>query len=206
MEARGEHSARAAQVATLETRKAKADGVPLGRLREEWRSRAAEHGLTARRVERLVGIRRSVRTPRATMERTARRLEGSRGLTLQRSTFTRGEVLQAFAEAAVGGATVEEIETQADAFLARATVVELEPDGGERRFTTGALLAVEQLALDRARTGATSATSDAHAVEAALAARPSLSEEQRELVRGLTLGDRAVAAHGHRRAADNSGA
>ena len=45
MARRGEHSARAAQIATLETRRAKTHNVPLGRLREQWRSRAAEHGL-----------------------------------------------------------------------------------------------------------------------------------------------------------------
>src|SRR5204863_8461669 len=43
MAARGEHSARAAQIATLETRKAKDYGVPVHRLRAEWRGRAAEH-------------------------------------------------------------------------------------------------------------------------------------------------------------------
>jgi conjugative relaxase-like TrwC/TraI family protein len=46
MATRGEHSARAAQVATVETRRRKRYGVPVDRLREEWRARAAEHGLT----------------------------------------------------------------------------------------------------------------------------------------------------------------
>jgi conjugative relaxase-like TrwC/TraI family protein len=50
MAARGERSARAAQIATLETRRAKRN-VPLGRLRQEWRSRAAEHGLTRHQLE-----------------------------------------------------------------------------------------------------------------------------------------------------------
>ena len=45
MAARGERSARAAQIATLETRRRKDYDVPVDRLREEWRARAAEHGL-----------------------------------------------------------------------------------------------------------------------------------------------------------------
>lgn len=45
MAERGEHSARAAKVATLETRRRKPHDVPIGRLRDEWRARAAEHGL-----------------------------------------------------------------------------------------------------------------------------------------------------------------
>ena len=45
MAARGETSARAAQVATLETRRRKEYGVPVNRLQEQWRARAAEHGL-----------------------------------------------------------------------------------------------------------------------------------------------------------------
>ena len=51
MAARGETSARAAQVATLETRRRKEYDVPVHRLREEWRARAAEHGLDGARAE-----------------------------------------------------------------------------------------------------------------------------------------------------------
>ena len=55
MAARGEHSARAAQVATLETRRRKDHDVPTERLRAEWRARAAEHGLDRTRLRtRLV--------------------------------------------------------------------------------------------------------------------------------------------------------
>src|SRR5215210_1850767 len=50
MAQRGESSARAAQVATLETRRRKDYSVPVDRLRTEWRARAAEHGLDRRQL------------------------------------------------------------------------------------------------------------------------------------------------------------
>jgi conjugative relaxase-like TrwC/TraI family protein len=93
MARRGEHSARAAQFATLETRRAKVRDVPLGRLRAEWRSRAAEHGLTARRLE--LSLRRARRSSTDAFDpaRVARDLEGPTGLTRDRSTFSRREVV-----------------------------------------------------------------------------------------------------------------
>ncbi|MDP9383715.1 MAG: AAA family ATPase [Actinomycetota bacterium] len=111
-------------------------------------------------------------------------------MTRESSTFSRREVLQAFAEAAGTGARVREIEARADAFLARQTVVELEPAAGECRYTTRHLLGVEQALLDDAtRRGADAvAMAGEDAVDAALAARPTLAEEQRRLVLALTRG------------------
>src|SRR3954469_25609249 len=51
LERRGERSLRAAQTAALATRKGKDYDVPIARLREEWRARAAEHGLDRARVD-----------------------------------------------------------------------------------------------------------------------------------------------------------
>jgi conjugative relaxase-like TrwC/TraI family protein len=59
---RGEHSARAAHIATLETRRRKDYTVPLDRLREDWRARSAEHGLSRYRVRAIIG---RARPPRA---------------------------------------------------------------------------------------------------------------------------------------------
>jgi conjugative relaxase-like TrwC/TraI family protein len=61
MAARGERSARAAQVATLQTRQRKQYGAPVDRLREEWRARSSEHGLgrlELRRALRRAAVRR----------------------------------------------------------------------------------------------------------------------------------------------------
>jgi hypothetical protein len=44
LERRGAHSLRAAQTAVLSTRKGQYYGVPIDRLREEWRARAAPPG------------------------------------------------------------------------------------------------------------------------------------------------------------------
>ena len=152
MAARGERSARAAQIATLETRRRKEYDVPADRLRDEWRARAAEHGLDRFRLRRVLGQppRRIARDELAA-ERLARRLEGPLGLTRDQSRFTRRDVLQAFAEEAREGARVEQLERRATAFLARAEVVALPGDGGERRYTTSDLLEIERGAARRRR-------------------------------------------------------
>jgi excisionase family DNA binding protein len=103
-------------------------------------------------------------------------------------------VLQAFAEASADGATVANVEALADAFLRRESVVALAPVVGEARFSTCELVAVERGALANAvhRAGAGVATADAAALYTAISARPSLSDEQRELVVALTRSGRGV--------------
>lgn len=54
MQLQGSFSLEAGNVAALETRKRKDYEVPMERLREEWRARAAEFGLTRERVEYLL--------------------------------------------------------------------------------------------------------------------------------------------------------
>ena len=98
MGSRGESSARAAQVATLESRRRKEYGVPVDRLREQWRARAAEHGLDRAALSRVL---RPGPERRLDERGLAERLEGPDGLTRDASTFTRRDVLQAFADALV---------------------------------------------------------------------------------------------------------
>ena len=190
MAARGEGSARAAQMATLETRRRKDYGVPVHRLRAEWRARAAEHGLDRATLSRVL---------RPCLERhldgrgLAERLEGPNGLTRDASTFTRRDVLQAFAEHARDGASVASIESRADAFLARDGIVELEPVAGERHYSTRELLQLEQAAIERAQRlrPAVPAVTE-RALTTALASRPSITGEQRALVTALTRSGRGV--------------
>jgi Ti-type conjugative transfer relaxase TraA len=190
MATRGESSARAAQVATLETRRRKEYAVPVGRLRAEWRARAAEHGLDRGGLQRVLRRQPARRLDTADL---AGRLEGSDGLTRERSTFTRRDVLQAFAEHARDGATVASLESAVDAFLAREAIVELEPAAGERRFSTRELLTIEHAAIEHARTHQyDGAAPEDNALTSALARRPSMTPEQRELVAALTQGDRGV--------------
>ena len=63
----GVHSARAAEVAVLETRRSKEAPVPIERLREQWRSRAAEHGLGREAIDALVGRELKRRMPVSTI-------------------------------------------------------------------------------------------------------------------------------------------
>ena len=188
MRARGESSARAAQVATLETRRAKEYDVPVDRLREQWRARAAEHGLDEWALQDVVG-QPSWREPDSE-EVVAQRLESADGLTRERSTFSRREVVRGFAEAAAERARVETIEAAADAFLSRREVVAVGEQAGERRYTTHELLQIERdlLAGAERRRAEGSGRAEAGDVDAALAGRPSLSAEQAELVAALTRG------------------
>jgi conjugative relaxase-like TrwC/TraI family protein len=187
MAVRGERSARAAQVATLETRRRKQYGVPVDRLRVEWRARAAEHGLGRWEIRRALR-RAPMRRPPSRDDDLALRLLGDEGLTAGRSSFGRRDVVQAVAEAARHGAHVRELERRADAFLAAGEVVELAADRGERQYTTRSLLATERDLLKRAvaRREARVAVATAEAVRAAVVARPTLSDEQRELIAALT--------------------
>ena len=192
MRARGERSARAAQVATLETRRSKDYGVPVDRLRDEWRARAAEHGFDRWAIDRVLD--RPVWHEAEPADTAAERLEGPDGLTRERSAFTRRDVVQAFAEAARDGARVDEVEMATDAFLARGEIVELEQAAGERRYTTRGLLQIERELLDGAdrRRGEGVGRAQLHHVDAALAERPSLNDEQRELVDALAWGGDGV--------------
>lgn len=194
MRARGESSARAAQVATLETRRAKEYDVPVDRLREQWRARAAEHGLDEWALQDVVD-RPSWREPDSE-EVVAQRLESADGLTGERSTFTRREVAQGFAEAAAEGARVEAIERAADAFLSRGEVVAVGEWAGEPRYTTRELLQIERdlLAGAERRRGEGSGRAEAGDIEVALAERPTLTTEQAELVTSLTRGGDGVQA------------
>jgi conjugative relaxase-like TrwC/TraI family protein len=184
MKERGERSARAAQVATLETRRAKDYGLPVGRLRAEWRARAAEFGLDRRELRRLLPGQAQPELP-VSEEHLFALLEGPDGLTHARAAFTRREVLQALAEAHPQGAAVGDLEATADAFLARETVVELARAGS---YTTREHVEFECELIEGAarRRGAGVARAAGTAVERAIAARPTLSSEQQAVVRRLT--------------------
>jgi len=183
LRAHGAHSAKAAQVAVLETRRAKQQEVPVERLRDEWRARAAEHGLDGQEVAALLD--------RGLEELPARRVAPDE-LTVQASTFSRRDVLQAVAAAQLDGADVTQVERLADELLARPDIVVLEPTGNgppDPRFTTTGMLAVERglLAQAEQRRAQGAGLADLDAVEAVLAARGELSDEQANAVRGLTL-------------------
>jgi conjugative relaxase-like TrwC/TraI family protein len=93
----GTRSAAAAQVAALETRRAKDYRVAPDQLVPEWRERAASLGLGPDRLPGLFGRAVPVPFDRATEERIAEHLASPVGLTRRRSTFTRRDAVQASA-------------------------------------------------------------------------------------------------------------
>jgi Ti-type conjugative transfer relaxase TraA len=183
MRERGAHSARAAEVAVLETRRRKEPPVAVERLREQWRARAAEHGLDREVIAGLVGRE---------LEPRGERRPAPDELTEHASTFTRRNAVQLVAAAQPDGASVERVEALADELLTRADVVELEPPEGagprERRFTTTGMLAVERGLVDgaEARRGDDAGVADRQAVDRTLGERQDLSAEQAGAVRALT--------------------
>jgi conjugative relaxase-like TrwC/TraI family protein len=180
---RGLSSAKAARIATLDTRPAKPGPATVG-LFERWQDQAAALDVA---VTGLVGPARQAHIPADLAER----LVGSGGLTAQASSFDRRDLIRAAAQACRDGATLAGLETVAAEVVARAGTVELtDPDGSEvaaRRWTTVELLAVEAEVIRSADRAALAgwAAADPAAVSDALAARPTLTGEQADLVSGV---------------------
>ncbi|HWV87341.1 MAG TPA: MobF family relaxase [Capillimicrobium sp.] len=202
----GGRSARAAQIAALQTRRAKDYGVQESTIYERWQARAAEHGLTPAVLAEV--LERYVESTRDDFVQAAAALmAGDTGLTAHSSTFTRREALQARAELHPAGATTRRIEELTDRWLASDLVVKV--DGEQRpvgrheviatrrgtrvadvedRYTTPGMLATERDLIEGglARMGEGVGVAGREAIEVALTARPYLADEQRALVRALT--------------------
>jgi conjugative relaxase-like TrwC/TraI family protein len=208
MAERGETSARAAQVATYATRTPKDRGAAPEGLVPEWRARAEALGLDDAVLAGLVGRAGPPRSPvpgTDAAEALFATLASPEGLTAQASTFGRREVIQAICSALPHGGDIADVLTLTDAFLTSEHVVALSHtvelracdvirrlDGtvvpahlDEGRFTTPEMIATEQRlvasALHRRHGGF-----GVERVDAALAARPALSAEQRAMVRRVT--------------------
>ena len=184
MVAHGGRSAASAQVAALETRRAKTE-LDGDQLREAWRARAAEHGLDARGLARVLhcGDREVPRIGQVAPEM----------LTRDASVFARAELLQALAEAQPQGATVAELEQLADQALRDRRVVAL-PNGPvpagltEPRFTTQDLLDIEQDLINHATGSISAGRGLVRPIVAAEAVNGhSLSREQERVVAQLCL-------------------
>jgi conjugative relaxase-like TrwC/TraI family protein len=185
----GGRSAASAQIAALETRRPKQD-APLDRLRADWRARATEHGLDDRAIAAVFGRVRQLELNAPDVLRE---------LTEHQSTFGRPEILQALAQAHGLGATVAELERQADALLADREVVRLAdgraPAGlSEARLSTREMLAVEKALVDAAvaRTRERVARANPRALTKVLDEDGTLSDEQRQVVRELCDGKGGV--------------
>jgi conjugative relaxase-like TrwC/TraI family protein len=206
MASRGEHSARAAQLAVLATRRAKHHHVEAAQLFSTWHARAAELGIDPASIADLLD-RAAPQPVDAARERALiTHLLGPEGLTARASTFDRRDVLCAISNAIRPGAEITAIEGLADKLLEDADVVTLDAtDRGGRatirradgrrvpivddaaRYSTRELLAIEARLLAAARegVGAGLGIASPSALAEALACRPALSYEQTALVASL---------------------
>jgi conjugative relaxase-like TrwC/TraI family protein len=202
--ARDSASLKSVSAAQRETRDRKPE-IDRAAARADWRARAAEHGLGRRELARV--LHRAAGDPATrprTLEALEARLAGPRGLTERASTFTRREVVRAFAEAHHQGATPARLEELSDGFLARRAVL-LEPAIPERgrraRYATPDLLRAERRLLALAGERDVWLALPEATVSEALAAHPHLGADQQAAVRHLAAGDgrvRILEAHAGR--------
>jgi conjugative relaxase-like TrwC/TraI family protein len=215
---RGTAGARAAEAAALATRRAKDPHVVAEALTREWRSRAEALDFRERELGLVVGrARRPAVLEARDWQAAMDHLAAPDGLTRQAATFTRGEVLQALCEALPRGSQLNahELERACDQFLATRAVALIPdsdtrvagetfrrrdgrvlPAGADRlRYSTPEHLPLERELVDRAvaARGAGAGVADAGVVQAVVAARPTLSADQRRVIETLCLGGNGVA-------------
>ena len=191
----------AATVAQVETRERKKE-LDLPRLREDWRARAAEHGLGQRELDALVhGAPARGPTARELLDVAAGML-GPAGLTERRTTFSAAELVMAWAQAHPQGADASRIRELCSRFVdleGVESVGEEQSPGRPARYSTAELLRVEReaLALVADGVGSGAPTASYELVEGALDVDVKLSTEQKEVVRAVaTSADRVVAVVG----------
>ncbi|MEZ5141822.1 MAG: AAA family ATPase [Acidimicrobiales bacterium] len=123
-----------------------------------------------------------------------RDLAGPDGLTKHKSTFTRPDVLRAFASALPDGADVAAIEDLASFYLFATEPVAVGDVHGAEAWTTQDLLDTERrvLAGIAARRHAGTGIADRAEVAAAIGARPTIGDEQADMVADLCLAGHGV--------------
>ncbi len=211
MTSRGTSSARAAEVAALETRQAKDYRVAPAWMTQRWWDQAHELGLQPDELESVLGRAEPAALDEEAIRATVGELLGPEGLTAQASTFDRRDVLRAWCARLPAGAEVPVIEALADRTLSGADVVTLDtgtfgvlrtrvdgrriagPDLGSR-YSTSELIALEQRLVEQASARRDDAVGvvDEPTVLRALGARPELSEEQAAMVAQLTTSGHGV--------------
>lgn len=202
LERKGGGGFHAAQLAAVETRERK-EHVDLRRLREDWRARAAEHGLGNRELRALLGRVRQRELSSDRLLGIARRLLGPEGLTARQTAFSDAEVVMAWSQAHVQGTHAERVRrlasrlTQADGVE---RVGEPASPGRPARYSTADLLGVERAALalvERGRAARAPSMTMEQLEEIEWADRIVLSPEQERMVREVaTSGNRVVCVVG----------
>jgi len=190
LEAAGEGaSARVRQIVTLETRTAKDRDLSTESLRDLWREKAEEIGLTRESIRAALGHDRQAPEGRVAVADVAE------AVTAHVSHFDRRAVIQAVADCLPAGAPGEEVVELADAFLATPDVIGIATTPRGERFTTRAIWELERRAL--ATVEQMAATSDRAVVSEivvarVLAQRPGMKPDQEAMVRRLLSGGEGV--------------
>lgn len=192
LEHRGASSRKAAELAALSTRPAKASTglLPPGQsLQEVWRAQARERRLAPERLAEVLGPPRLMVLDPGLRAGLAEQLLGSEGLTATSSTFEPRDVARSIAEALEDGAGTAAIEELSAAVLERREALFLVEGGrgGEGLWSTEEMLEIERRLLvesERQR-GAGRAVGDDALTEMVIGRSPALSEEQKTLVRHL---------------------
>jgi conjugative relaxase-like TrwC/TraI family protein len=181
-----EASRRARQTAALATRRAKDYSVSAATLAERWREAAREVGLSREQLDNVAPGRALGRAEAARI--SVKAIE--RAVVAERSHFDRRDVLRAIAEALPEGAPAFDVERQADGFLGSDRVVRIAEHPCGDRYTTAHIARLEREALDGAEQLSTAerARVGERIAREAIARRPALGEEQREMVRRLLCG------------------
>ncbi|HEU5063936.1 MAG TPA: MobF family relaxase [Solirubrobacterales bacterium] len=190
LEAAGEDaSARARQIATLATRETKDRELTTESLRDLWREKAEEVGLTPESIRATLGHERQAPEGQIAVA------EVEAVLTAHASHFDRRDVIQAVANCLPAGAPGHEVCELADAFLGTPEVIRIAESPRGERFTTRAIWELERTALSRVEEMAASddrAVVPEILVSRVLAQRPSMKPDQRAMVERLLRGGEGV--------------
>jgi len=204
------------KLAVVSTRESKHEVAATENLFAQWRERAAGVGLDATTIQTLLAREPAASQPRRLDVERSTELLGERGLTAQYATFTRRDVIRTLAAHAPLGMSRAQLEATADSILAdREAVQPLVPHRleGERdtdaitrwvntchelRYTTPEMLAMERgmIATAQQRSAAWVGVADTREVEAAVAARPTLTADQRSMVRTVCRSPAGVVVEG----------
>ncbi len=182
----GFQSARAAEIATLATRPDK-PGPEVGSIRDVWMARAADVDFDPLSLAAMVGRHRPGPPTPEDVDNLFEVLASPEGLTKHDSTFDRRKVIRDLAAGLLNGAPAGDVEALADRFLQRSDVVALGPGSDITHstcYSTKDLLQLEEQlvtsVIDRRGDQAGLATEEA--VQAAIAARSTLGDEQAVMI------------------------
>ncbi len=189
-------SAKAAQVSTLETRRAKlVRSEPVSDQIDRWRTEALTIDVDSSMLKLVTGHHTVASIDAEASIAMFERLSSPEGLTADRSTFDQRDVLRSVIDLLPAGVPVEVVEDLANEYLRRPEIVMI---GWNERtgttFSTAGLIELEQAVVDLAENGLTAGVGVAveRAVEGAVETRPSISDEQAAVVTEMCTSGRGI--------------